>query len=387
MPGNSSRRSTIDPQAATETPDTALDRLARRPFAASAAAALALHATLLFANSGLAGGADLGPHLRLIQQMAEKPGIHNVYPPALHVFGALFGFFGPSLAVEFFSLGAVALLLLGFRAFQRASGLPEICSALFAWAPYGFALSWCLPKVEAAGYGLAFAGLAALLRQRPLAAALALGAAFHVHTAAALFLGLCGGITCLERRDPRGLVALAGGTLLALPLVGSHLAAGCSLAQALLFSEGDYLRRGGAWNSLDHGATIALLAGPLAIAVGAAGLRPLWRHHRSAAWLALVVSVLCTNELWLAPFGVQTTLNLLRGLTLLAFPIAAAAGVAVARSPRRGLALLALCITTGLLTTRYVLPDSCHRVPVDFERVDRMVVDRCTFRWAFRRTP
>ena len=32
--------------------------------------------------------------------------------------------------------------------------MPELSATLYAWAPYGFALSWCLPKIEAAGYGI-----------------------------------------------------------------------------------------------------------------------------------------------------------------------------------------------------------------------------------------
>ena len=57
-------------------------------FPISALAALALHAWLAFGGDGLQGGADLKPHLRLIQEMNAAPGIHNVYPPTYHALGA-----------------------------------------------------------------------------------------------------------------------------------------------------------------------------------------------------------------------------------------------------------------------------------------------------------
>ncbi len=48
-----------------------------------------MHAALLRALPGLAGGADLLPHLRLIQLMAEEPALRSVYAPAYHAIGAL----------------------------------------------------------------------------------------------------------------------------------------------------------------------------------------------------------------------------------------------------------------------------------------------------------
>ena len=145
-------------------------QLPRRPappswlFPASAAAALALHAALLWSQPGLDGGADLYPHLRLVQRMAEQPGLHNVYPPAYHALGALLA---PLLGLELYPqwmawLGAAALIA-GFRAFQRAAELPDAAAALFAFAPYSFALTECLPKVETFGYACALAGLAPAL--------------------------------------------------------------------------------------------------------------------------------------------------------------------------------------------------------------------------------
>ena len=54
----------------------------------SAAGALSLHAIVLFSGP-LSGGADLTPHLRLMQQMADAPALRNVYAPAFHAAGAL----------------------------------------------------------------------------------------------------------------------------------------------------------------------------------------------------------------------------------------------------------------------------------------------------------
>jgi hypothetical protein len=293
---------------------------------------------------------------------------------------------GVGAAVKIFTWLSAAALLGGFRFFQRAAGLPDAAAAIFAWAPYGFALSWCLPKVEAAGYGVAFAGMGLLLRRRHVLLGLALASTFLVHTAAALFLGLCGGVLSLLERDRRALLALAGGTLLASPLLLAHLAAGCTLAQALLFNQGDYLRRVNGWSSLSVWPRLVALASPVALACALAGARELWSRHRTVSVLCLVVLALYTNELWLAPFGARTTLNLLRGLTIFAFPVAAAAGVfAAAGSPRRATALTAACAVWALVATRTALPGSCHRVPVNLEAVSSLLVDRCTFHWAVRR--
>lgn len=340
---------------------------------------------LLFATGPLAGGADLLPHLALIERLAEEPALRSTYAPAFHVTGALLSTLLPlALAVRLLALAGVAALLFGFRAFQRASGLPEATAALFCWAPYGFALSWCLPKVEAAGYGLAFAGLAWAWRERRGAVALALAATFAIHTGAALFLGLCGGVLALLRRDRRLLLALAAGTVLAAPLFAAHLAAGCSAAQALLFSEGDYLRRAGAWSSFSLGWRLPVLASPVALVCAVGGAGALWREHRAVAVVAGVVVVLCTNELWLAPLGAGTTLNLLRGLTVLAFPLAAAGGVFLASRPARAaVAAVAACALIALASSALAVPGSCHRVAVDLDRVAALELDRCAFRWRF----
>ncbi len=314
--------------------------------------------------------------------MGEDPGLHNVYAPAYHGLGALLAaWLGISVAIKLMTLMCAAALIAGFRSFQRAVGLPEAAAALFAWSPYTFALSWCVPKIEAGGYALSFLGLSLLFRRRHVAAALCLVATFWVHTAAALFFGLCGGLLALARRDPRALAALAGGSLGAAPLLAVHLASGCSFAEALLFSPGDYLRAAGRWSSFAQWERILVLAGPIALVCAAAGARRLWREHRSVAITAAGVTLLYLNEIWLAPFGLHNTLNLLRGLTVLAFPVAAAAAVFLAARPSWTLAVTVACAAWAVGAATLTVPDACHRAPVDIAGIGALDVDRCTFRW------
>jgi hypothetical protein len=354
-------------------------------FWGSAAAALALHALLIFGAGGFHGGADLKPHLRLIQLMGEQPALRSVYAPAYHALGALLApWIGLAAFPKLFALASAAGLIAGFRLFQRAARLPDAAAALFAWAPYTFALSWCLPKVEAAGYALCFAALGLLLKRRYLAVALLLAATFLVHTAAALFLGLCGGTLALARRDRRALLALAAGCLGAVPLVAAHLAAGCTLAQAMLFSPGDYLRTAAPTDGLASWDRLLALANPIAVAAAALGVRELWQRWRPVAILCCVIAILYSNELWLAPFGARTTLDLLRGLTILAFPLALAAGAMLAGRPRATAAVVVASALWPIGTAYIAVPTSCHVKPIDLTEIHTLSVDRCTFRW---RTP
>jgi hypothetical protein len=178
--------------------------------------------------------------------------------------------------------------------------------------------------------------------------------------------------------------ALALGCLLASPLFAAHLAAGCSWTEALLFSRGDYLRSGSGWSSFGILHRVLALAGPIALAGAAAGAATLWREHRAVAWVAAAVVLLYANELWLAPLGARTTLNLLRGLTIFAFPVAAAAGVFLAARPRAARALIAACALWALGCAWLAIPGSCHRAPVDFAQASELRIDRCQFRWAVR---
>ena len=317
-----------------------------------------------------------------MHQMAEEPGLRSVYAPAYHALGALVGSVSsPTVAVKLLAFGSLALLLFGFRRFQVATGLPDVSAALFCWIPYSFALTWCIPKVEAAGYGLAFFGLAWIWQGHHRRVAIALALAFYVHTGSALFLGLMGGIAALVLRDRRTLAALAVGCVLAAPLFVAHASAGCSLAEMLLFSRGDYLRSTDGWSSFPMLGRIFALAGPLAVGCAVLGAAALWNRHRAVAAVAGVAVVLWANELWLAPFGTRTTLNLLRGLTVLAFPIAAAGGVYLAHRPQAARAVLVASALWAVGCAWLAVPGSCHREPVQWEQQDRIVVDRCTFRW------
>lgn len=360
----------------------------RSLFRLSAGTALAFHAALLLASDGVRGGGDLVPHLRLIQRMGDAPALYNVYPPAYHLLGALLApITGLGGYAEWFALASAAALIAAFRVFQRAAELPDASAAAFAWAPYHFALTWCLPKVEVAGYAVALLGLASLLRGRLVLLALCTAAAFAVHTAAALFLGLCGGVLALASRDLRALGALAAGSVLALPLPLAHMADGCSLAQALLFSQADYLRAAPRSYHLEHWDRIAWLANPVALAAAIAGAGALWRGNRPVAWLCVLIVVLYTNELWLAPFGLRTTLDALRALTILAIPVAVAGGVAVADRPALARALVGASAVLSLATTLFVVPQACVSKPVDLARVEAFDVDRCIFRWRYRKPP
>lgn len=347
----------------------------------SAVGALVLHALLLFPRGdGLRAGADLVPHLRLMQVTHDAPRLYNVYAPAYHALGALLSpWLGAEGYVRLFALASALALIAGFRFFQRRAGLPDVSAALFAWTPYLFALSHCLPKVEALGYAMAFTGLGLQLRRQRAALAVALAATFWVHTAAALFLGLCGGVLALAQRDRRALAALAAGSAAAAPLIAAHLAAGCSLAQALLFSHGDYLRIGGAgFGRLDR---VLLLAGPISLVAAALGAPTLWRAHRPLAVVAATVVLLYLNAFWLAPFRMGTTLTPMRGLTILAFPLAAGAGVFAAARPRLQTALVAACAAWALAAAAWFVPDACHVRPIDLAAIESVQVRRCAFRW------
>jgi len=355
-------------------------------FRASAAGSLTFHALLLLWTDGLQGGADMKPHLRLIQLMAEDLSLNSVYPPAYHALGALLApFSGLAAFPEWFAWCGAAALIAAFRFFQRAAGLPDASAALFAWAPYGFALTWCLPKVEVAGYALAFAALGLLIQRRYAALGAALAATFFVHTGAALFLGLCAGSLALALRDGRALLALAAGSLIAAPLPLTHVAAGCSSAQALLFSQGDYLRAAPRLHNLLHWDRVAVLANPIALVAAVPGAPLLWRRHRPIAVLCAIVTALYLNEIWLAPFGARTTLDLLRGLTIFALPVAAAAGVYLAQRPAAAVGAVAGSAGLAVLAALLVVPAACVSKPIEMAEIQHIDVDRCTFRWRERR--
>jgi hypothetical protein len=358
-----------------------------------AAAAMLLHALLLFGNPALHGGADLPAHLRLIQLMGEEPALRNVYAPAYHVLGALAApVVGLANYPKLFGLLSAAGLIASFRFFQRCAGIPVESAALYALFPYSFALSWCLPKVELAGYALALVGLGLLIRRRYLGVALVVVASFTVHTASALFLGIAGGVLALARADRWGLVALALGAVGALPLLAVHVVDGCTLSQALLLSRGDYLRAivdGSTLGLLD---VILVLASPVALALAALGAGPLWRRDRPLAMTCAALAFLYLNELWLTPLEARTTLNLVRGLSVLAIPVSVSGGLALAEWPRLMPWLLSLCLLWAGASAFLVVPRSCYVRAVEIAEVSDLRVARCMFRWKLpgslhRRTP
>lgn len=351
-------------------------------FLATATSVIALHAILLFASPGLHGGGDLLPHLRMVELMGVTPALRNVYPPAYHLLGALLSpVVGLAAYPKLFAVGATAISIGCFRYFQGRAGLPDYTSVLFTLWPYSFTLSWTMPKIEVAGYALVFLGLGLLMARRHAWLALVLAVTFWVHTPGALLLGLCGGVLALVRRDARALTALALGTLGAVPLIGAHLAAGCSLQQALLFEEGDYLHIAGLRSTLNRWPLFLALASPPALVAAIAGARDVWTRDRALAALCGVLVLLYLQELWLAPFGVGTTVNLNRGLSLLAVPVAISAGVWLASRPRLApwvLGAAALwCVTCALTVARE--PISWRPVVLEEIRDLRMV--RCRFGW------
>ena len=353
-----------------------------RLFRLAAGLALALHAYLIFGRSGLWGGGDLVPHLRLIQSIQQQPGLHNTYAPFYHGLGALLApLLGLDLYPKLFALAAAVLLIAGFRSFQRAAALPDTCAALFALTPYLLSLSWCTPRVEAAGYGLLLFGLGFLLRGRFVALALTLAASFAVHTASALLFGLAAGGLALARRDRRALVALALGTLLASPLIGWHLAAGCSFPEALLFAQGGYARSLRESVVPENWVWLVPLANPLALVAALAGAGATWRRDRSLALVCAALVVLYCNNVWLAPFDLRTLVTLLRGLSLLAIPIAIAAGLWTAARPRAQLALVLGSAAWAVFSTTSVVPHACFVRPIALDELAQVQVARCRFVW------
>jgi hypothetical protein len=353
-----------------------------RLFLVCAGFALLVHAALLLSSHGLRAGEDMVAHLRLIEAMRESPGLHNTYAPAYHVLGALLApLVGLAVYPRLFAFASAVALIFAFRAFQRAAELPAASAALFALSPYLCAMSWCIPKVEFMGHAVGLLGLTALLRRKYWGAALAVLAGFSVHIAATLVFGFVAGVLCLARRDVRGLVALAVGSLAAVPIFAAHLAAGCSLAQAFQFSSTGYLAP-----LKDMGATdwlrVLALASPLALVAAAAGAEPLWRRSRPLALVCLGALAFYLNDLWLLPFGIRSAAGLQRGLSVLAIPVAIAGGVAVSRwRPARVRAFLAVCAVWFVASVIWVLPGTCWVRPIDVAEANGLRVRRCEFAW------
>jgi len=363
-------------------------------FPSVVAAVLALHALRLAQSPGLHGGVDLLAHLRMTELMGEAPGVRNVYPPGYHALGALLSpWVGLASFPKLFAVAAAALSIGAFRFFQRTAGLPDQAAVLFALWPYSFTLSWMLPKIEVGGYALIFLGLGLLWRRRYAAAAVLLTLSFWLHTGTALLFGFCGGTLALARRDGWALVAMALGALGAAPLMAVHLSAGCSLQQALLFGEGDYLHGASRHGTLDRGHLALALASPPILGAALLGALATWRQHRPIAILCAALAALYLQELWLAPFGIATTFDLLRGLAMLALPACVAAGVHLARHPRLSPWLIAAAALWCIGTTFTIVKQPLYWRPVALEEIRDLRMARCRFGWTAphashrRRTP
>jgi hypothetical protein len=344
---------------------------------------LILHALRLYQSPGLHGGADLLAHLRMTELMGQAPAIRNVYPPGYHALGALLlPWVGLAGFPKLFAVAAAALSIGAFRFFQRSAGLPDHAAVLFALWPYGFTLSWALPKIEVGGYALIFVALGLLVRRRYAPVAVLLTAAFWLHTGTALLFGFCGGTLALARRDGKALVALALGTLGAVPLLAAHLSAGCSLQQALLFGQGDYLHAASRHGTLDRWPLTLVLASPPILGAALLGAHATWRQHRPAAVVCAALTLLYLQELWLAPLGVSTTFDLIRGLAMLALPASVAAGVYMARRPRLAPWLLAAAALWSVGTTFTVAEQPLFWRPVALEEIRDLRMARCRFGWS-----
>jgi len=347
-------------------------------FYGCAALALLLHLALIFGRSGLWGGGDLIPHLRLIQTTNLHALLHNTYAPAYHVLGALATrFVDLALYPKFAALLAAVLLIAGFRFFQRAAALPSSCSAIFCLTPFALSLSWCTPRIEVAGYGLLLFGLGFQLRGRRVALAILLAVTLYTHTASALLFGITAGVLALARRDKRDLMALAVGSLAALPLLAAHLSAGCSIPEAFLFAHGGYARAMTEPLFPPNWPWILPLAGPAGVLAAGLGARQTWLEHRA-------IGILCAALLWLAPFELRTLVTLLRGLSLLAIPIAIAAGVFAARTPKHAVATIGATVAFAIAASVWIVPKACYVRAIDLAEIEAIAVDRCQFVWRAR---
>jgi hypothetical protein len=351
-------------------------------FPAVALSALALHAFRLFQPAGLEGGLDLLAHLRMVELMGLAPALRNVQPPAYHVLGALVApLVGLANYPRLFAVLATGLAMAGFRYFQRSARLPDHASLLFVLWPYAFTLSWTIPRNEVAAYALTFLGLGLLLRRHYVGLALALAATFYVHTAGAIFFGLAAGVLALARRDVRGIAALAVGTLGVVPLLIAHLGAGCTLQQALLLAEGDYLHIETHTGTLHRWPLILALASPPILAAAVLGARGLWERWRPIAVLCAVLVVLFLQEVWLYPFQASTTATLMRGLSFLVIPAATAGGVFLARRPRLAPWFLGIAAIWCLGTTFSVAKKPMYTRPISLDEIRDLRMVRCRFGW------
>jgi hypothetical protein len=98
--------------------------------------------------------------------------------------------------------------------------------------------------------------------------------------------------------------------------------------------------------------------------------------------MGLALLVLYLNNVWLAPFGKHTAVGLARGLSVLAIPVAIAAGVAIGTRRRLRTLVLAGCAVYAVGAAIWIVPDSCFVRPIALREIEGLRVERCTFTWS-----
>jgi len=314
--------------------------------------------------------------------MSDRLALYNTYAPGYAALGSLATpILGVELYVKVFALLASLFLMAGFRFFQRAAKLPDTASAVFVFTPYLLALSACTPKIETLGYGLLLFCIGLLLKKRYVGVALVVAVCFYWHTASALLLGLVGGVLCLARRDWRGLAALAFGSALAAPLMAAHIEAGCSFAESLMLARGGFSPVAGTPVVPPNWPWLLPLANPASLVAAGLGAAATWRRNRPIAILCCAFVLLYLNNVWLAPFEIRTLVTLLRGLPMLAIPVAIAAGVFAARSSRRAVGVVGLAALVAVASVPTAIPNACFTRRIDLAEIAGTSIERCIFRW------
>ncbi len=123
------------------------------------------------------------------------------------------------------------------------------------------------------------------------------------------------------------------------------------------------------------------LASPPILVAAFAGARDVWSRDRAVAVLCGVLVVLYLQELWLAPFGVGTTVNLNRGLSLLVIPVVIAAGVWIAPRPRLAPWLFGAAALWCLGSALTVAREPISWRPVAIEEIRDLRMARCRLGW------
>jgi hypothetical protein len=123
------------------------------------------------------------------------------------------------------------------------------------------------------------------------------------------------------------------------------------------------------------------LANPASLVAAGLGAASTWRRNRPIAILCCLFIFLYFNNLWLAPFDIRTLVTLLRGLPLLAIPVAIAAGVFATRSARTAVCVVGLAAVVALASVPTAIPNACFTKRIDLAEIAGTTVERCIFRW------